>query len=380
MARRKSRTTTKRSATFNLLLIVAILVIIGIIVFGYYKGWFDSLLKPQQPSEPAVVSGDLSIHFLELGNKYNGDCIYIKAGDTDILVDGGSRTNSVDTISTYVNNYCTDGVLEYVIITHADRDHIAAWAGDKSNKSLFELYECEVIIDFPMSKNQYNGEPTTMYQNYVTQRDNEVEQGATHYTALQCYNNQDGASRTYQLSEGVEMEILYQKYYEQKTRIENDYSVCFMLNQGSRHFLFTGDLEENGEESLVESNDLPEVDVFKAGHHGSQTASTETLLNVIKPDIMCITCSAGSTEYSKTNTFPNQAVINRIATYTDRVYVTTLCIDYDKGEYTSFNGNIRIISSADSEIQVDCSNNNTILKDTEWFRNNRTMPQAWANA
>lgn len=373
MARGRRKTSSRRrSAAFNLLLIIAILVIIGIIVFGFYQGWFDSFLRPTEKPAP-VVSGELSIHFLELGNKYNGDCIYIKAGDTDILVDGGSRTNSVNTIANYVNDYCTDGVLEYVIITHADQDHIAAWAGDNTNKSLFELYECEVIIDFPRTNKDRQ-----VYNRYVEQRDKEIEAGATHYNALQCYNNEDGASRTYQLSEGVELQFLYQKYYEIKTSNENDYSVCFLLNQGSRHFLFTGDLEENGEQSLVESNDLPEVDLFKAGHHGSKTSSSELLLSVIKPDIVCITCNAGSTEYA--DPFPNQQTIDRIAPYTDKVYVTSLCIDYDKGEYTSFNGNIRIISSANSEIQVDCSANNTLLKDSQWFLNNRQMPQSWANA
>ena len=48
------------------------------------------------------VSGELQIHFLELGNANTGDCVYIKAGDTDILIDAGSRTNSVDTIDAYL--------------------------------------------------------------------------------------------------------------------------------------------------------------------------------------------------------------------------------------------------------------------------------------
>ncbi|MDR0455314.1 MAG: MBG domain-containing protein, partial [Treponema sp.] len=33
--------------------------------------------------------GDLSIHFLELGNKYTGDCVYVNYGDIDILIDAG---------------------------------------------------------------------------------------------------------------------------------------------------------------------------------------------------------------------------------------------------------------------------------------------------
>ena len=44
-------------------------------------------------SEDVEVIGDssFSIHFLEVGNKYTGDCTYVKAGDIDILIDAGSR-------------------------------------------------------------------------------------------------------------------------------------------------------------------------------------------------------------------------------------------------------------------------------------------------
>ena len=42
---------------------------------------------------------------------------------------------------------------------------------------------------------------------------------------------------------------------------------------------FEGDLEESGEKSLVASNTLPKCTLFKAGHHGSDTANTTTLLS-----------------------------------------------------------------------------------------------------
>ena len=71
-------------------------------------------------SSSDIVTDELSIHFLMLGNKYSGDCTLIKAGDTEILIDAGSRQGSAATITEYVNNYCTDGILEYVIATHAD--------------------------------------------------------------------------------------------------------------------------------------------------------------------------------------------------------------------------------------------------------------------
>ncbi len=42
------------------------------------------------------------------------------------------------------------------------------------------------------------------------------------------------------------------------------------------------------------------------------------------------------------------------------------------------NGNIVLIEK-DGESKVRCSKNDTILKDTEWFQNNRVCPEAWKN-
>lgn len=321
------------------------------------------------------VSGELQIHFMELGNKYTGDSIYIKAGDTDILIDAGSRTDSTDTTSAYINQYCTDGVLEYVIATHADQDHIAGFAGSKNSPSMFERYEIGTIIDFALTNKD-----TQTYKTYVEKRDAAVAAGAVHYTALQCWNETDGAKRVYEVSDGVEMEILYNYYYENESKDENNYSVCLMFNQGDKHFLFTGDLEEDGEEQLVVYNQLPKVELFKAGHHGSKTSSNDCLLQVIQPEIVCVCCCAGTDEYTdnKENQFPTQAMIDRVSKYTDKVYVTSLGDESTEAGYVSMNGNI-VVSSGRKGVTVECSNNNTLLKDTEWFIKNRTMPAAWAS-
>lgn len=318
-----------------------------------------------------IKSNDLSIHFLELGNKYTGDCTLIKVGDTEVLIDAGSRANSAPTIISYVNQFCTDGTLEYVIATHADQDHIAAFP------DVFETFTCETIIDFPKTNKD-----SQVYQKYVAARSAEITAGATHYTALECWNDENGAQKSYTLGEGITMNFLYQKFYEESTSDENDYSVCMLLTEqtdgGNVNYLFTGDLEENGEKSLVESNTLPKCKLFKGGHHGSKTSSTDALLSVIEPDIVCVCCCAGSDEYKAKpeNTFPTQAFVDRVAKYTQYVYVTTLANDTETG-YESMNGNI-VVYSKNGEVKVRCSNNAIILKDTEWFKNNRTTPSAWS--
>ena len=385
MARRKSK---KRKLSGTSLVLAIILVILA--VAGYYV--YNKYFKKEDPYVEA--KGAISFHFMMLGNANAGDCVYIKAGENDILIDAGSRTNSIDDIDNYVKQYVPDRKLEYVIVTHADQDHIAGFA--KKDGSIFDLYECQTIIDFPLTN-----KTTQTYNNYLSERDDEVTKGAKRYSALDCYNNANGGQRVYNLTDdgNIKFEILYNYYYEHNSEDENNYSVCVMFYHGSRQFLFTGDLEKEGEEYLAQKYDFSQVELYKAGHHGSRTSSNECLLSEIKPKICVACCCAGSVEYTDNldRTFPTQDMINRIAPYTDKFYVPitieieqtkgadtpndTSDDDYDNvGDYIVLNGNIQVISDAETGVYVSCSNNNTLLKDTEWFKKYRTTPNAWKSA
>ena len=167
------------------------------------------------------------------------------------------------------------------------------------------------------------------------------------------------------------MEVLYNYYYENDTSNENNFSVCLLFTCGNNKFLLTGDLEEEGEEMLVKNNELPKVDVFKAAHHGSYTGSTDALLSVVQPDVVVVTCVAGSDEYTSNpdNMFPALAALRRIEKWTKKIFVTSVVSDNDKG-FEDLNGNI-VVSSDGSTVTVNCSNNNTYLGETEWYKNNR---------
>lgn len=351
---------------------IAVAIVLVLVLLAGAVWYFFFFRKDRTPlAEGSLQTGEMGIHFLELGNGYAGDCIYIQIGDVDILVDGGSREGSAETIEAYVDGFCKDGVLEYVVVTHADRDHIAAFAGNGSHASLFERYRCETIIDFPLT-----AKATDVYERYVASREKEVAEGAVHYTALECYNNENGAKRSYALAENVSMNFLYNYYYDHRSSDENNYSVCMYLRQGDYNYLFTGDLEEKGEAYLVQYNELPQCKLYKAGHHGSKTSSTEALLSVIRPEYVCICCCAGSPEYTTNidNVFPTRAALERIMKYTDKIYVTSLSTQVDwenqKWDYTSLNGNIFVRSDGVS-FTVSGSNHSKILKETEWYLQNR---------
>ncbi len=362
MARRK-----KFSAGLTIFLAIVCFLI------GTCAGLYGCYQYTLPEDSDVFVSGDLEIHFLELGNKYTGDCVYVRSGDVDLLIDAGSKTSSIPTIEKYLDDHMADDVIEYVIVTHAHEDHYAGFATNENTESLFDIFEFEVIIDFAQITD--GKEDGKMYNNYLRERDAEIAAGATHYTAAECMQ-QD--KNIFSLGDGVELEILDSYYYYNQANNENDHSVVCMVNQGSRHFLFTGDMEEKGEEKLVEMNDLPEVVLYKAGHHGSKTSSHDVLLSVINPEIVCVCCCAGSPEYTEVsaNMFPTQDFIDRVAPYTDKVYVTTVCEDYANDRFTSMNGNI-VVSSGSSGVSVSCSADDTVLKDTAWFKDNRECPEAW---
>ena len=355
------------------------------LILGFLGGAIGYLYLTYPASDdldpPSFVTGELQIHFMELGNKYSGDSILIQVGEYDILVDAGSKRSSYDTIKNYLDTHLEDDTLEYVIVTHAHEDHYANFAGNGTT-SLLTDYTITNLIQFSKT-NQTTG---VMYNNYLALVDKIEQSGTKVCNALESYNNENGCSRIIDLGFDTEIEILYQKFYEDKASSENDYSVCFLINQGSNHFLFTGDLEEDGEESLVEKNTLPQVSLFKAGHHGSNTSSHDVLLDVIQPEIVVITAVVGNFEYAKNEpgnvningTFPTTATLTRIAKHTSKVYATSLGLisqnpdgTYEDTGFESLNGDI-VVTSNSSGITVTGSNNNTLLKDTAWAQTYRS--------
>lgn len=344
---------------------------------------------PQEGSEEGIASSELSIHFIKFDNDKAGDSVFIKCGDTEVLIDAGSTQSSATTIEAYVDKYCTDNTLEYVIATHADQDHIAGMVGTSSKgtyNGILYKYNIGTIIRFDRSNKALTTEKgnPTLYAQFLTAVDYAVDNGAKAYTASQCWYEKDGAQKTYYLdSENkISMNILYNYYYENNSSDENNYSVCMLLSQEtgeeSKHYLFTGDLEEKGEEYLVKNNTLPKVELFKAGHHGSPTSSNDCLLSVIQPKYVAVCCCAGTDEYTKNpaNQFPSQAFVDRVSVYTDNVFVTNMISDNAQG-YAPMNGNI-VFYSDGKKLMFWCSENTTKLKDTEWFKQNRNCPAAWA--
>ncbi len=90
---------------------------------------------------------------------------------------------------------------------------------------------------------------------------------------------------------------------------DNNHSLVFRVDYGASSFFFSGDLEEDAIETLVEyygGTNMLDADVYQVGHHGSYNATTDDWLELISPEIAVI--PVGQWDYGKgTN--------NRFSTY-----------------------------------------------------------------
>lgn len=73
----------------------------------------------------------------------------------------------------------------------------------------------------------------------------------------------------------------------------NDDSLVLLMDHQGQRFLFTGDLENEGESGVVERyrEELADMTVLKVGHHGSKTSSSQLFLEALRPEISVV--SAG---------------------------------------------------------------------------------------
>lgn len=393
MAKKRKKAKKLSLGFIALILVVAIAALAFYYFFVYKKqqdvpagDTGDKTQTPEAGDIKEISSADLSIHFIAPAVKASGDCTLIKAGDTEVLIDAGPTQSNAKAIKEYINQYCTDGKLEYVIVTHGDTDHIAGMFGTSEKgqyNGILYSYEIGTLIQFDktnLSEMTDKGNIST-YGKYV-EAVKSLPESTQVLNASQCLDT------VYYLDEAqtISMKILNNYYYFNESKDENNYSVCMLLSQNlgeeSKHYLFTGDLEEDGERLLVENNDLPKVELFKAGHHGSKTSSNDCLLSVIRPKYVAVCCCAGYNQYhaSAENIFPTQAFIDRIANYTDKVYVTIQWKE-DGNTYEQMNGDIvfyygKGAEETEKRLKLWCSNNTTVLKDTDWFQKNRTWGTA----
>ena len=120
----------------------------------------------------------------------------------------------------------------------------------------------------------------------------------------------------------------------------NSYSVVLQLEYGNFKALFTGDLEENGEEMLLENGKLEDIFLLKVAHHGSKYSTKEEFLNIVKPELAIISSGKGNL-YGH----PHKEVLERLENVGSKVMNTSeyggITVEVEEGGKVTVDGYVR---------------------------------------
>ncbi len=98
---------------------------------------------------------------------------------------------------------------------------------------------------------------------------------------------------------------------------ENNLSLVSLLKMYNTSFAFMGDIEEDGEEKWIQNDHVPSVDLVKVGHHGSNTSTSESLLNQLKPKEALISVGENNRYHH-----PSDEVVERLLQKQIRIWRT----------------------------------------------------------
>ncbi|QLI46279.1 DNA internalization-related competence protein ComEC/Rec2 [Bacillus pumilus] len=98
---------------------------------------------------------------------------------------------------------------------------------------------------------------------------------------------------------------------------KNNDSLVLAFTLGGKRFLFTGDLEQEGERDIIEAYPHLRADVLKVGHHGSKGSTSEEWLRHLEPSYALI--SAGERNRYQ---HPHQEVLKKLKDHQMEVYRT----------------------------------------------------------
>ena len=219
----------------------------------------------------------LEIYFIEMQHIY-ADSLFIKKGNVEILIDSGYEYDG-EFVEKVLAQYCADGRLDLLMFSHSDGDHV-----NGAKKALANIDNISLMID-------YGGVGSGNVLNF---RNTYKAKGMIYHSAYDCVNNANGASDRYYLTEDFYFDILDTGNYiknNEGPNAGNGHSVAVIFYYKNFSFFTAGDLTSSSEASLLKNEDLPEVTLYKASHHGSHGSNSQELLDTLNPKAVAISAA-----------------------------------------------------------------------------------------
>ncbi len=237
-------------------------------------GMLVFILMPVLALLLVACSDPLTVHFIDVGM---GDAILIQTPEgKNMLIDGGDCTNpddqywascGVNSQAKVVDYLKANDVkhLDVVVSTHAHGDHIGGLPA--------------VMAQFGVGRVYDSGKPhtTALYENYL----GAIEEYGVPFEI---------PTRGDIISLGdVKLKVLH-PVDDPKDWDTNNSSVVMRLEYGDVAFMFTGDVESEGESEITSyfgPNEL-KSQIIKMPHHGSNTSSSDEFVDWVNPDVAII--------------------------------------------------------------------------------------------
>jgi competence protein ComEC len=235
------------------------IIIISTIIFIYGYQEYQRIANPID-----------QISFLNIGQG-DSSLILSKRGDR-IVVDCGPNSQVIDQLESKLGFWANR--IDMIIITHGDTDHFGG---------------CRDIIDrFKVGKVMINGvfdEKNKGYQEllqYIKQKDIPILPSIK--------------STSITLSDSIELTVLnpQENLWGQDISNDNPESIVMLLRSQKYSVLLTGDADDNTESKIMVQYPHLDVDILKAGHHGSKTSTSEKFLDAITPQQVIISAGANN--------------------------------------------------------------------------------------